>query len=221
MVDSNLELARLLCTRLCHDLAGPVSAVAAGVELIGNDPEQADEETLGLIGDSSTAASRKLKFMRAALGVAMGSADDIKGLLDGYLDATASMGGRVEVRWPQPSEMSEVGGRLGAEANQVVLNLCLLAMESQPGCRDLTLSVSTDTDRTSISAEVTGDPARSSALRDDILGAATGSSDQPITAKTVQAFVTGQLVRSLGGTLALSAQENGVRADVTFSDSRP
>ncbi len=66
MSDTELELAQLLCTRLCHDLAGPVGAVAAGVELIGGDPAQADLETLGLIGNSSAAASLKLKFMRAA-----------------------------------------------------------------------------------------------------------------------------------------------------------
>ena len=64
-----LLLAQLLCTRLCHDLAGPVGAVAAGVELTAGDPSQVDAETLGLIGNSSAAATRKLKFLRAALGV--------------------------------------------------------------------------------------------------------------------------------------------------------
>ena len=221
MVDSNLELARLLCTRICHDLAGPVSAVAAGVELIGNDPEQADEETLGLIGDSSTAASRKLKFLRAALGVAMGSTDDIKDLLDGYLDATAAMGGRIEVLWPQSDELIGIGERLGPESNQLILNLCLLAIESQPGCRSLALSVHAEAGRQTITIEVSGDPARSSTLRDDIVSAATDTVDQPITAKNVQAFTSGQLVRSLGGALELSAQENGMRAVATFSDSSP
>ncbi len=62
MSDTDLELARLLCTRLCHDLAGPIGAVAAGVELIGQDPSMADAETISLIGDSSGAASRKLRF---------------------------------------------------------------------------------------------------------------------------------------------------------------
>ena len=106
MTIADLELARLLCTRLCHDLAGPVGAVSAGVELIGDDPSQVDEETLALIGDSSTAASRKLRFLRAALGVANGSADEVEELLNGYLGAMAGMGGKVEVSWPAPAVLS-------------------------------------------------------------------------------------------------------------------
>ena len=42
MVETDLELAQLLCTRLCHDLAGSIGAVAAGVELIGGDHTQID-----------------------------------------------------------------------------------------------------------------------------------------------------------------------------------
>lgn len=89
MDDKDLELAQLLCTRLCHDLAGPVGAAAAGVELIGGDLTQVDAETLGLIGNSSSAASLKLKFMRTALGVSGSASGDPKALLDGYLDAVA------------------------------------------------------------------------------------------------------------------------------------
>jgi len=219
MVETDLKLARLLCTRLCHDLAGPVGAVAAGVELIGTDPEQADEETLALIGDSSAAASRKLKFIRAALGVSMGSPEDIKSLLDGYLDATASMGGRVEVSWPAPGELSTMGERLGAEANQAVLNLCLLALETQPGCRSLALAVDMSSSSLTINLEVLGDPNRTFTPREDMRSAACGTGEHPITAKNVQAFITGQLVRSLGGALEFVAHPNGVKIATTFSDS--
>ena len=91
-----LLLAQLLCTRLCHDLAGPVGAVAAGVELAAGDPSQVDAETLDLIGNSSVAASRKLKFLRTALGVpgaASSVLGDLSTLIEGYLSATAGRGG--------------------------------------------------------------------------------------------------------------------------------
>jgi len=221
MVETDLELARLLCTRLCHDLAGPVGAVAAGVELIGTDPEQADEETLALIGDSSAAASRKLKFIRAALGVAMGPAESLKGLLDGYLDATASMAGRVEAIWPVPGDLSVIGERLGAEVNQAVLNLCLLALETQPGCRTLSLAVDGSSSPITVLLEVQGDPNRIPMLREDMQSAAKGTGEHPITAKNVQAFITGQLVRSLGGSLEFTTQPNGLKIATTFSDPKP
>ena len=34
MSPDELKLAELLCARLCHDLAGPVGAVATGAELL-------------------------------------------------------------------------------------------------------------------------------------------------------------------------------------------
>lgn len=219
MVETDLELARLMCTRLCHDLAGPVGAVAAGVELIGSDPEQVDEETLALIGDSSAAASRKLKFMRAALGVATGPSEDIKGLLDGYLDATASMGGRVTVNWPASSDMSVLNERYGADANQAVINLCLLAIEAVPGCQSLSLAINTSQAPLTLVVEAAGDPRRAFTLREDMQSAAHGTDAHPISAKNVQAFVTGQLVRALGGALEVVAQAHGVGIAATFSDT--
>ena len=190
MTIADLELARLLCTRLCHDLAGPVGAVSAGVELIGDDPSQVDEETLALIGDSSTAASRKLRFLRAALGVANGSADDVEELLNGYLGAMAGMGGKVEVSWPAPAALSVAENTLGAALNQILLNLCLFALESQPGCRTLSLAVN----------------------------AAGSSLTISVSAKTVQAYVTGRLVRSLGGTIAYTAGPQGVNIMAVFAE---
>lgn len=218
MVETDLDLARLLCTRLCHDLAGPVGAVAAGVELIGGDPEQVDEETLALIGDSSVAASRKLKFLRAALGVSTGSAEDLKGLLDGYLDATASMSGRVELSWPASQEFSELEKSLGAAANQVVLNMCLLAVEIQPGCRTLSLAASAQQSAATIAVDASGDAERALALREDMRGAANGTGEHAITAKNVQAYITGQLIRALGGTFELSAVPHGVKMAAVFAE---
>src|SRR4051812_38128996 len=97
----DLLLTQLLCTRLCHDLAGPVGAVAAGVELAAGDSGQVDEETLALIGSSSAAASHKLKFLRAALGIPAGGASatqNLSTLLEGYVTAAAGRAGAPEVR---------------------------------------------------------------------------------------------------------------------------
>ncbi|MGB1876763.1 MAG: hypothetical protein ACPHGY_07545, partial [Rhodospirillaceae bacterium] len=71
---NELQLAQLLCTRLCHDLAGPVGAISAGVELMGTDPELIDDETMSLLSGSAEAAGRKLKFLRVAFGWSGGRA---------------------------------------------------------------------------------------------------------------------------------------------------
>src|SRR5690242_13220178 len=64
-----LDLAALLCSRLCHDLISPVGAIINGLEVMEEDK---DEETktfaLDLIKKSAGQASAKLQIYRLAFG---------------------------------------------------------------------------------------------------------------------------------------------------------
>jgi histidine phosphotransferase ChpT len=66
-----LDLAALLCSRVCHDLISPVGAIVNGLEVLA---EEKDEETktfaLDLIKKSAGIASAKLQFCRIAFGAA-------------------------------------------------------------------------------------------------------------------------------------------------------
>ena len=212
MNDSELELAQLLCTRLCHDLAGPIGAVAAGVELIGGDPAAADAETLGLIGSSSQAASLKLKFVRAAMGSA-GGAMDMEALLDGYLGATAGMDGKPAVRWPAPAAFERFAAAAGAQWRQAVLNLCLAALEMQPGCKELAVTVEDQAAKVRIEAK--GHTARSTARRDDLESALMGA-PKALSAKTIQAFLAGSMLRAAGGSVQVVPQDGAVAVTASF-----
>lgn len=215
MNDSDLELAQLLCTRLCHDLAGPIGAVAAGVELIGDDPAMADAETIGLIGDSSNAASRKLKFMRAALGHTQNSNGDLQGLVDGYIAATAGPGGRIEVTWPSAASLEKASRLFGPNWTQTLLNVCLLALETQPGCRSLALALETESALVVKFAARTAN-GRAPNVREDLRTAAVAGTGEGLSAKNVQAYLAGRMVRAAGGTILITPLADGieVRVDV-------
>ena len=62
---SELELAALLCSRVCHDVISPVGAITNGLEVLDDD---SDEEMQGfamdLIKKSATRASASLLFAR-------------------------------------------------------------------------------------------------------------------------------------------------------------
>src|ERR1700749_3102817 len=66
-----LDLAALLCSRVCHDLISPVGAIVNGIEVMEEDK---DEETkafaLELIKKSAYQSSAKLQFCRLAFGAA-------------------------------------------------------------------------------------------------------------------------------------------------------
>ena len=73
-----VDLASLLCSRLCHDLLSPVGALNNGIELLADeqDPEMR-ERCLELLAESARASANKLKFFRLAFGAAGGFGDAI------------------------------------------------------------------------------------------------------------------------------------------------
>ncbi len=67
----SLDLAALLCSRVCHDLISPAGAIVNGIEVL---EESKDEETktfaIDLIKKSARKASARLQFCRIAFGAA-------------------------------------------------------------------------------------------------------------------------------------------------------
>src|SRR3954468_16264066 len=67
----SLDLAALLCSRVCHDVISPVGAIVNGLEVLEdeNDPAMHDF-ALDLIRKSARQASARLQFARLAFGAA-------------------------------------------------------------------------------------------------------------------------------------------------------
>jgi histidine phosphotransferase ChpT len=118
-----VELASLLCSRLCHDLLSPIGALNNGVELLADetDPEMR-ERCMELLADSARASANKLKFFRLAFGAAGGFGEDID-----TREARAAIEGlygpekRIELGW------MVAGDRLPKSAVKLLLNLAMLA----------------------------------------------------------------------------------------------
>src|SRR3546814_8272420 len=72
----DLDLVALICSRLCHDLAGSIGAINNGIELLAEETDPAmRDEAIGLIAMSGGDAARRLAFFRQALS-ASGSLDE-------------------------------------------------------------------------------------------------------------------------------------------------
>src|ERR1043165_8855042 len=98
-----LDLAALLCSRVCHDLISPVGAVVNGIEVMEDD---ADEQTkafaVELIKKSATTASARLQFCRLAFGAA-GSAGASIDTGDAESVARGMMeGDKTVLSWSRP-----------------------------------------------------------------------------------------------------------------------
>src|SRR6476469_10595960 len=67
----SLDLAALLCSRVCHDVISPVGAIVNGLEVLEDDNDLSMREfALELIGKSARQASARLQFARLAFGAA-------------------------------------------------------------------------------------------------------------------------------------------------------
>lgn len=123
---SDLDLAALLCSRLCHDLLSPVGALNNGLELLADekDPEMR-ARCFELLEQGAKASADKLKFFRLAFGAAggFGAAVDnreplelVQGLLTGN--------DRITLNWGLDQ------GTLPKPAVKVLLNLALVAIDA-------------------------------------------------------------------------------------------
>lgn len=118
-----IDLASLLCSRLCHDLLSPVGALNNGLELMADeqDPEMR-ERCLELLSESAKASANKLKFFRLAFGAGGGFGDRIdtreaKAALEGLFGADR----RIELGWMVEDD------ELSKGAVKLLLNLALIA----------------------------------------------------------------------------------------------
>ena len=118
-----LDLASLLCSRLCHDLMSPVGALNNGIELLGDetDPDMR-EKCLELLADSARATANKLKFFRLAFGSGGGFGDEIdtreaQSALEGLFGSER----RIELGWVVEDD------KLPKGAIRLLLNLAMLA----------------------------------------------------------------------------------------------
>lgn len=74
---TDLEIAALISSKICHDVIGPVGAIYNGLEILDEDDDtEARNYALGVIRNVTETASARLQFARFAFGAA-GSAGAI------------------------------------------------------------------------------------------------------------------------------------------------
>src|SRR3954462_3300741 len=143
-----LELAALLCSRVCHDLISPVGAIVNGLEVLDDNPKPDDREfALDLIRKSAKTASARLQFCRLAFGAAGSSGAQID-----LGDAQTMARGHIE-----DGKCSITGNlpRILLPKNRVKLLLNMLVVSQQTIPRGGTLTIDPIGDGETMSFRVT------------------------------------------------------------------
>ena len=196
-----IDLASLLCSRLCHDLLSPVGALNNGIELLADeqDPEMR-AKCLELLAESARASANKLKFFRLAFGAGGGFGAEIdtreaQAAIEGLFGAEK----KIALGW------MVADGRLPKDAVKLLLNLTMIAGDAlvrggrldvgaERGARGIELVIRAEGPRLLL------DPM----LRETLVRGSTGGT---VEARAAGAWLAHGLAAGAGGSIKLSPED--------------
>jgi histidine phosphotransferase ChpT len=204
MTINPVELASLLCSRLCHDMLSPVGALSNGVELLAEekDPEMR-QRCLELLDQSARISSDKLRFFRLAFGAAGGFGELVAvGEARALIDALVANNARISVNWALSSEA------LPKAAIKTLLNFGLIGMEALPRGGSLDLAAEL---RDGVSEIVVRASGPRIAFDRDIGRALEGTLPEgELSSRTAPAAMLHQLAQDVGGGLQFALAEDAL-----------
>lgn len=124
-MNHELRMAELLCTRLCHDLTGPIGAVNNGAEFLSEEGCNMQNQAVELIVSSAFSAVSRLQFYRLAYGnVKDGGeanlSDKKKHAADFFV------GSKITLDWPD-TETEASGVSISLKMARLIFNLLIMA----------------------------------------------------------------------------------------------
>jgi histidine phosphotransferase ChpT len=199
-----LDLAALLCSRVCHDLISPAGAIVNGLEVL--EEKDSDEETktfaLDLIKRSARTASARLQFCRLAFGAA-GSANaqidlgNAQAMARGFIEDD-----KTKLTWNLPHAL------LPKNRVKLLLNMLIIAGQTIPRGGTLTVDPVGEAETMGFRISASGLNAR---IPHAVPALLEGISENgSIDAHAVQPFYAGLLARACGLKVNLTTEGDAI-----------
>jgi histidine phosphotransferase ChpT len=193
--NSSVDLAALLCSRLCHDLLSPVGAMSNGLELLADENDPAMRaQCMDLLEQSAKTSTDKLKFFRLAFGAAGGFGEMVEvAEPKALIDALVAGNKRIEAHWSMDA------AKLPKDAVKVLLNLAHLAIDALVRGGTLDIGVEITGGNTEIVVRAAGpkiafDETIGQALQGELPAA-------ELSSRTAPSYMIAQLAQKSGGGL--------------------
>lgn len=201
---TDLELAALISSKICHDVIGPVSAINNGLEILDEeDDAQSKNYALDVIRNVTETASARLQFARFAFGAAgsagaqieLGNAESLSRGLIGN--------GKHKLIW------RGMQGAMSKDKVKLLLNLIAAAPTAIPRGGDIEVSIAGTLEMPSFTVRCRGVGARPP----QYLGDFVNGPPPQIDAMSIQAYYTLRLAAS--SRMRLTVAKDG--ADMVLS----
>jgi histidine phosphotransferase ChpT len=197
-----LELAALLCSRVCHDLISPVGAIVNGLEVLDDNPKPDDREfALDLIRKSAKTASARLQFCRLAFGAAGSSGaqidlGDAQTMARGHLEDA-----KTKIAWNLPRVL------LPKNKVKLLLNMMVIAQQTIPRGGVLTVDPVGEGEAIGFRVAANGLNAR---LPQNIADILSSDPTSAVDAHAVQPYYTRLLAKACGLKVGLAPDGDAV-----------
>jgi histidine phosphotransferase ChpT len=199
----DLEFAALVSSRICHDVINPVAAISNGLEMLGEEPDEAMREAaMDLIRKSAAQASAKLQFARLAFGAA-GSAGAEIDLRDAEKVTTDFVqgGGKHRVVWQGPAVT------LPKNKVKLLLNLVALGIVALPRGGTVSVEITGTPPAVAFRVLAKGDSAR---LTDQVKSLLAGGNGVVVDAHSIQPYYASRVAAAAAMTVAAEARDGEV-----------
>src|SRR3712207_2654348 len=198
-----LDLAALLCSRVCHDVISPVGAIVNGLEVLEDDNDASMRDfAIDLIGKSARQASARLQFARLAFGAA-GSAGASIDLGDAEQVARGMFtDDKVTLSWEGPRAL------LPKNKVKLLLNLVMLATNAIPRGGSIAVKVTGEAETAEFVLTARGPNARIPAHVEALLAGAPENG--AVDAHAIQPFYTGLIAQAAGMPVTFSIEGDAV-----------
>ena len=197
------RLAEMLCTRLCHDLTGPIGALSNGAEFLADGDFTMQEQAVELITQSAEQAVSRLQFYRSTYGriVHPGEAclSETKNLVQNFLS-----GSKVSLDWPD-SFTDALDISVSRKMARLLLNMVLISITALIRGGILSIRIQQEDGKKLISLSASGLSVKWDIAQQQVIDGSAAIEDiQPLT---VQLFYTMQLAEELGVSLSATATD--------------
>lgn len=195
-----LRMAELLCTRLCHDLTGPIGAVNNGAEFLSEEGFNMQSQAMELIITSAFSAVSRLQFYRVAYGRVKDQGEaclaDKKKLAEDYFT-----GSKIVLDWPD-SHTDAAGVSISLKMSRLIFNLLIIASAALIRGGTIAVRITQEgADRKEIHIRAAGSSVKWEEETQRILQ----GEDVAMTPKNVQTFLALKLANELSATLGVNA----------------
>lgn len=197
-----LELAALMCSRVCHDLINPVGAIVNGLEVFDSSSKDDDKEfALDLIRKSAKSTSARLQFCRIAYGAAgsAGSQIDLgeaQKISRGHLEDD-----RTKIVWNLPHVLT------AKNRVKLLMNMLVIAQQAIPRGGQLIVDPVGEGDTMGFKVRAAGTNAREP---QNVAAGLNLDNAGSVSAHAVQPYYTALLAQACGLKVALVAETDAV-----------